>query len=85
MSHTLKLELPEDIYQPLLKNARRKGRSPEETAIEFLKSILGKWEDDPIEKIIGAFQSNIPDWADEHDKYLGRTLMNEMKQQEPGT
>ena len=84
MSHTLKLELPEDIYQPLVKSARLKGRSPEETAIEYLKSILLKLEDDPIEKFIGAFQSNIPDWADEHDKYLGQTLIKEMKQQEPG-
>lgn len=84
MSHTLKLELPEDIYQPLVKNAKRKGRSPEETAVEFLKSIVEKWEDDPIEKLIGAFQSNIRNWADEHDKYLGQSLMKEMKRQEPG-
>ncbi len=79
MSHILKLELPEDIYKPLEKNARREGRSPEEIAIEYLKSILLKLEDDPIEKFIGAVHSNIPDWADEHDKYLGKTLMEEMK------
>lgn len=27
--------------------------------------------DDPVEKFIGAFSSNIPDWADQHDKYIG--------------
>ena len=79
MSHILKLELPEDIYKPLVKNAMRKGRSPEEIAIEYLKSILVKFEDDPIEKFIGAFHSDLPDWTDRHDNYLGQTLMKEMK------
>lgn len=84
MSHVLQLELPEDIYKPLVKNAKRKGRSPEEIAIEYLKSILLKLEDDPIEKFIGAFQSDIPDWADQHDKYLGQTQMEKMRENEPG-
>jgi len=84
MGHVLYLELPEDIYKPLIKNAKRKGCSPEETAIEYLKSILVKFEDDPIEKFIGAFHSDNPDWADKHDKYLGQTLMEEMKKNETG-
>lgn len=84
MNHVLQLELPEDIYKPLLKNARQRGRSPEEIVIQCLKSILLKLEDDPIEKFIGAFHSDIPDWADQHDKYLGHTLMEEMKKNEPG-
>lgn len=75
MSHVLQLELPEDIYKRLVKNARQKGHSPEEIAIEYLKSILSKLEDDPIEKFIGAFHSDITNWADQHDKYLGQTLM----------
>lgn len=72
MRHILKLELPEDIYKPLVKNAKQKGRSPEENAIEYLNSILLKLDDDPIEKFIGAFHSDITDWADQHDKYLGQ-------------
>lgn len=84
MNHILNLELPEDIYKPLIKNAKRKGRSPEETAIEYLKSILVKFENDPIEKFIGAFHSDIPDWTDQHDNYLGQTLMEEMKKQGTG-
>jgi len=84
MSHILKLELTEDVYKPLVKNAQREGRSPEETAVEYLKSILLKLEDDPIEKFIGAYHSNVPDWADQHDNYLGQTLLEEMKNQEPG-
>lgn len=80
MSHVLQLELPEEIYKPLVKNAKQKGRSPEEIAIEYLKSILSKLEDDPIEKFIGAFQSDIPDWADQHDKYLGQAQIEKMRE-----
>ncbi len=84
MSHVLQLELPEEIYKPLAKNAKQKGRSPEEIAIEYLKSILSKLEDDPIEKFIGAFRSDNPDWADQHDKYLGQAQIEKMREKEPG-
>jgi hypothetical protein len=79
MNHILNLELPEDIYQPLIKIAEQKGGSPDELAIECLKSVLLKITDDTIEKFIEAFHSNIPDWADQHDKYLGQTQMDDMK------
>jgi hypothetical protein len=34
---------------------------------------------DPVEPFIGALPSDVPDWANQHDKYLGRTLMEEMR------
>ncbi len=34
---------------------------------------------DPVEQIIGAFQSDVPDWASQHDKYLGQKLLDEMR------
>jgi hypothetical protein len=84
MNHILNLELPEDIYQSLMKKAKQTGCSPDELAIECLKLALLKIANDPIEKFIGTVHSDIPDWADEHDKYLGKTLMEEMKKKEPG-
>jgi hypothetical protein len=33
---------------------------------------------DPIVPFIGAFPSNVPDWANQPDKYLGQALMEEM-------
>lgn len=41
-------------------------------------SAIQKAIDDPVENFIGAFSSNIPDWADEHDKYLGLALMGQL-------
>jgi len=34
---------------------------------------------DPVEKFIGAFPSDVPDWASQPDKYLGQALMEEMR------
>jgi hypothetical protein len=36
----------------------------------MIKSI----EDDPLEKFIGAFNSEFPDWTEKHDYYLGKSL-----------
>jgi hypothetical protein len=30
--------------------------------------------EDPFEKFVGSVKSNIPDWTDQHDKYLGESL-----------
>lgn len=39
---------------------------------------------DPVEEFIGAFASDVPDWASHHDKYLGQTLMDDHLEQ-PGS
>jgi len=51
-----------------------RGSSPEELAVEWLVSAIHKAIDDPVENFIGAFNSNIPEWADQHDKYLRLTF-----------
>lgn len=33
---------------------------------------------DPVEQLIGALPTDVPDWSSEHDKYLGETLRNKM-------
>ena len=35
-------------------------------------------QQDPLEPFLGAFASDVPDAADQHDKYLGESLMREM-------
>jgi hypothetical protein len=84
MGHTLTLEVPEDLYQPLAETARQTGRTPEELAAQMLSKAIREELDDPIEKFIGALRSQVPDWADQHDKYLRQTLMEEMQSQEEG-
>lgn len=54
----------------------KQGQQPEVLAVQWLKQISQQQETDPLEKFIGAFESNIPDWADEHDKYIGQLLLD---------
>ncbi|GAX40621.1 hypothetical protein NIES4075_15870 [Tolypothrix sp. NIES-4075] len=76
MNHTLRLQIPETLYEPLVKVAAQMGRTPEELAIDWLAAAVQEYVDDPLEKFIGAFSSNIPDWADQHDRYIGQSLIN---------
>jgi len=79
MKHTLTLEVPENIYEPLVKVAEQTGRTPEELALEWLVTSIRVAMEDPVENFIGAFRGNIPDWAHQHDKYIGQTLMEQMQ------
>ncbi len=79
MTYSLTLEIPENIYQPLAEEAEAKGRRVEEVALERLANGKPKQIDDPLDEFVGAFRSDVPDWADNHDKYLGENLMREMR------
>jgi len=79
MGYTLVLEVPEETYKSLAERARQRGFMPEELAVEWLVDAIQIAIDDPLESLIGAFHSNIPDWADQHDKYIGDTLLEEMR------
>ncbi|HEX8399401.1 MAG TPA: hypothetical protein VF644_18350 [Pyrinomonadaceae bacterium] len=79
MTHSIVLEVPENIYQPLAKEAEAKGRKIEEIALEKLAKHEPARVEDPLDKFVGAFRSDIPDWTENHDKYLGENLMREMR------
>ncbi len=72
MTHSLTLEIPENIYEPLVKTAMQRGETPEALAVLLLAAATQSVVDDPLEPFIGAFSSSIPDWADQHDKYPGQ-------------
>lgn len=78
MGHTLILELPEDLYEPLSKKAQQAGLTPEELALRCLVTLILDAANDPVESFIGSFSSNISDWADQHDKYISETLTEQM-------
>ena len=82
MERKLVLEVSEDVYEPLARTAKERGSSPEELAVEWLLSVIHQAIDDPVENFIGALSSNIPDWADRHDRYLGLALMEQMRREE---
>ena len=82
MTHALTLELPEHVYETLLKTAQRQGQRLEAVAVQWLATASESQLDAPFEQFIGAFSSNVPDWADRHDEYIGQALMTQLRESE---
>ncbi len=74
MKHTMMLDVPEEVYEPLAETARKKGSTPEKLVVEWLASAVYHAVNDPVEDFIGAFSSGPPGWPDQHDAYLGQAL-----------
>jgi len=74
MTHAVTLELPEQVYETLIKAAIRQGQRPEAVAVQWLATASESQLDDPFEQFIGAFSGNVPDWADRHDEYISQGL-----------
>lgn len=53
--------------------------------MQWLAQASEAYVDDPLEKFIGAFNSNMPGWSERHDEYLGEALMREMRGDTDGT
>jgi hypothetical protein len=79
MPHTLTLEAPEDVYGPLEHIAGQTGLTTEELAADWPAKAVRQFADDPVLKFIGAFGSDGVGWGDQHDKYIGQSLSEEMR------
>lgn len=80
MAHTIQVEIPESTYESLALTAREQGKQLEDLAAQLLADALsGDTQADPFEQFIGAFRSDVPNWADQHDKYLGANLMRKLR------
>ena len=75
MSHTLQVEVSDELYVSLTRLAEQSGLRPEDLAAQWLVSASRNVVDDPVEPFIGAFPSNVPDWAGQHDKYIGQAIL----------
>ena len=74
MSHTLVVNIPDEVYQPLAESAKRAGVEAECVAAAWLAAHSLHAANDPLEGFIGAIPTSVADWADRHDDYLGQSL-----------
>jgi len=74
MSHSLTLNVPENVYRLLARQAEESGQPPEVLAVQLLKAATQPEAEDPLEAFIGDFDSQGSDWADHHDAYLDGSL-----------
>lgn len=79
MGYTLTLEVSEEIYAPLARAAQQGGQTMEALAVEWLALAMQAVQDDPLEEFIGGFASELPDWTEKSDLYLGQALLQEMR------
>jgi ABC-type proline/glycine betaine transport system substrate-binding protein len=63
MNHLLNLQIPEELYQPLMNVAVQMGQTPEEIALKWLSEVAQQVTDDPIEQFIGTIPSHLADWT----------------------
>jgi hypothetical protein len=78
MGYTLTLDMPEDVYQSLIRQAKQTGQLPEAVAVQLLATATQHRVDDSLEQFIGAFRSHGADWTDEHDVYLEKAVAGSM-------
>ncbi len=75
MSHTLHIDVPDPVFEILSRTARQLGKPPEVVATQWLVALIQQLADDPVERFIGAFDSQGSDWVDQHDRYLGAATL----------
>jgi hypothetical protein len=83
MSHTLTIEVPDNIYDPLRRTALQNGQSPEALITQWVSIAVQQLTDDPLEQFIGALRSQGSDWADHHDQHLGQAVADTMLSMAP--
>jgi hypothetical protein len=80
MTHQLTLEIPEEVYQPLLQQARASGQTIEEVVQACLAtSVQGAAPGSRLRRWAGAFASGVTDAATRHHEYLGQALDDELQ------
>jgi hypothetical protein len=80
MTHQLTLEIPEEVYQPLLQKAQAMGQTVEAVACAHLAdSVQSLAPGSRLRRWAGAFASGMPDVATRHHDYLGQALYEELQ------
>lgn len=75
MGHTLTVDLPEEVYESLVRTAEQTSQPPAAVAAQLLATVTKALVEDPLAQFIGAFDSRGSDWADRHDAHRGQSVM----------
>jgi hypothetical protein len=79
MGHTLKLEIPDELYEPLLQKAKATGQTLEELLTEWLSTAVQRLNNDPLLQLAGVFEAQVTDLSERHDSYIGQELAEELR------
>ena len=80
MTHQLTLQIPDEVYGPLLEKATATGQSVEAAAEALLEELVAPPKlGSRLQRWAGALDSDVPDAALRHDEYIGQALYEEMR------
>lgn len=88
MAKTFTITLPDNLEQALNAQAERLNQAPEEIVLqallkqlEFLNqsTLVKSTETDPLLRLIGSIDVDIPELAENHDYYIGKALHQDLK------
>jgi hypothetical protein len=80
MVHRLTLDIPDEVYQPLARQARQAGRPVETVAAECLaRAVSPRRPSDELLRTAGAIDADVPDLCERLDEYLGQPLNDELR------
>ena len=81
MTHQITLEIPDAVYQPLLRQAHATGQPVETVAGACIAdAISALTPGSRLRRWTGAWASNVPDASLRHDEYLGQALGDELQE-----
>lgn len=77
MATALTLQIPDNVYEPLLKRANQIGQTPEKIVTEWIENAIKCLTNDPLLQLAGVFESDVTDVSERHDEYIGQSLRND--------
>ena len=85
MTHQITLAIPDEVYQPLLRQAHETGQPLESLACDCIaEAVSALIPGGRLRRWAGAWASNVPDASLRHDEYLGQALSDELEEAHRG-
>ena len=87
MAKTFTITLPDNLEQAITDRAERLNQSPEAILLQALTkqfinttqvNHIAAIETDPLIKLIGSLDIDLPDLAENHDRYIAQDLLQEL-------
>lgn len=80
MIHQVIVQIPDEVYLPLLKQAEESGQTVEEVAgARLAQTVATPAAESPLRKWIGAMNWEPNDVATRHHEYIGEGLYEDLK------
>ena len=64
--HTLTLQLPDEIFEPLMRQAQQTGNTPEEVVMGWVVKAVLSSSEDPLLKLLGTFDADVSELVEKY-------------------